>query len=285
MFSPPRAAGRMEQSNEVIVRSILARIRHLRLRSVRQRTGLHFIEGFRPFLQVIDAHLPIETVVYSEVLAQNPIVQKKVRLTKREGVRVLRVSPEQFRSISLTPRASGIGTILPQHWTPLDQVDPHRGLCWVAVRFLRSPGNLGTIMRTAEAVGAGGLILLGDSIDLFDPNIVRASMGGIFRLQVVRTTIEAFGMWSRQHECQVLGTSPMADSLYTEVPLTPPILVLFGEERAGLTPEELAVCTHRARIPIVGCADSLNVGVAAGVILYEMLRRHPAAASQCVMDG
>jgi len=275
----------MEQSNEVLVRSTLARIRRLRLRTVRQRTGLHFIEGFRPFLQVTDAHLPIETVIYSEILAQNPIVQKKVRLTKRDGVRVLRMSPEQFRSISLTPRASGIGTILPQHWTPLDQIDPHKGLCWVVVRALRSPGNLGTIIRTAGAVGAGGLILLEDSIDLFDPSIVRASMGGIFRLQVVRTTIQAFALWSGQHACDVLGTSPTADSLYTEVPMAPPLMVLFGEERKGLTPEEFAVCTHRARIPIVGSADSLNVGVAAGVILYEMLRRRPATTSRSIPNG
>lgn len=184
-----------------------------------------------------------------------------------------RVTPEQFRSISWTPRASGLGAIVRQHWTPLDRIEPRRGLCWVAVGRVRSPGNLGTILRTAEAVGAGGAIFLGGEADPFDPDVVRATMGGLFRLQIVRTSIPELAVWARRHGCRVIGTSPSASALYTEVPVRAPLVVLFGEERHGLTSEELALCTHTARIPILGRADSLNVGVAAGVMLYEVLRR------------
>ena len=183
------------------------------------------------------------------------------------------MTPEEFRSISVTERASGLAAVLKQHWTPLRDADPRRGLCWVAVGLVRSQGNLGTMIRTAEAVGAAGLILLGRETDPFDPAVVRASMGGIFPIQLVRATITEFAAWKRATGCRVVGTSPAATASYTEVPLEAPLVVMFGEERAGLTDEERAACTHFARIPIVGRADSLNVGVSAGVILYEVLRR------------
>ena len=263
----------MNDPIRLVVPQVLNRVRHLRSRTVRQQTGLHFIEGFRSFLQSADCAIPIDLLLYSEILAQNPAVQKTVRRLKREGTPVLRVSPEEFRSISEAPHASGIGAILRQHWTPLDRIDPRRGLCWVAVRWLRSPGNLGTLLRTAEAVGAAGLILIGGEADPFDPAVVRASMGGIFHLQFVRASIDDFAGWCRRHSCTVVGTSPSADALYTEVAVDPPLVVLFGEERKGLTPAEQAACTHHAKIPMVGAADSLNIGVAAGVMLYEILRR------------
>jgi len=263
----------MDHDREIAVRATLARLRRLHLRSVRERTRLHAIEGFRAFLQALDAGIPVDTLLYSEILAQNSAVQKRVRLAKRAGTPVVRVTPEEFRSVSSTPHASGIAAILRQHWTPLDQADPRLGLCWVALRVIRSPGNLGTLLRTAEAAGAAGLILLGDAIDPFDPAVVRASMGGLFHLRLVRATLEGFSAWARGHGCRVLGTSPSAEALHTEVPVDPPLVILFGDERKGLSPEELAVCTHRARIPIVGRADSLNVAVAAGVMVYEAFRR------------
>jgi TrmH family RNA methyltransferase len=263
----------MDDSREQAVSSVLARVRRLRLRSVRDRTGLHYLEGFRAFLQAADAGIGIDTIVYCERLARNPAVQKRVRWSKREGVRVVRVTPEEFRRGSVALRASGIGAIVRQHWTPLERADAGAGSCWIALSSLRSPGNAGTIFRTAEAAGAAGVILLGDGLDPFDPAVVRASMGGVFRLRLVRTTLREFGAWASARGCRVLGTSASAASLYTEVPVGPPLVVLFGEERRGLGAEERAVCTDTARIPIVGAADSLNVGVAAGVMLFEVLRR------------
>ncbi len=263
----------MEHANGSFISQTLARARQLRSRAARGASALHYVEGFRAFLQLIDARIPIETIIYCEILAQNPVVQKQVRLLRRAGTLVTRVSPAQFRSVSCTERASGIGVIARQHWTPLDQANPARGLCWVAVSLLRSPGNLGTVIRTAEAVGVGGAVFLGDASDPFDPNVVRASMGGLFRLQLARASIDQFAAWSCRHGCTVIGTSPSGSVLYTEVPLNPPLVVLFGEERAGMSPAEKGVCTHMARVPITGHADSLNVGVAAGVTLYEVLRR------------
>lgn len=220
-----------------------------------------------------DAGIGFHTVVLSEILLTNSFAAKRVRQMKRAGVRVERVTPEEFRSISITERASGIAAILRQHWTPLAEIDPRRGLCWVAVGLVRSQGNLGTMIRTAEAVGAAGLIVLSRETDPFDPAVVRASMGGLFPMQIVRASVAEFAAWSRGNGCRVVGTSPAAIASYTEVPVEPPLVVMFGEERSGLSDDERAACTDLARIPIVGRADSLNVGVATGVMLYEVLRR------------
>jgi TrmH family RNA methyltransferase len=263
----------MQERTSDDVRSILARVRRLSRRDVRDQTGFHFVEGVRGVLQVLEAGIPVETLVYSEVLVRGAGAQKRVRLSKRAGIPVLRVTPEQFRSISSAERASGIGAIARQHWTPLESADPRSGLCWIAVSLVRAPGNLGTILRTAEAVGAAGVILLGSSTDPFDPNVVRASMGGIFHLQLVRASLPAFVRWTRRHGCRVIGTSPRAALSYTQIEAAPPVVMLFGEERMGLSAEELALCTDLVSIPIVGRADSLNVSVAAGVLLYDALRR------------
>lgn len=252
---------------------VLDRVHTLRLRRFRDKTRLHVVEGLRGVLHAIEARLPIETLIYSEILCYHPVAQKRVRLAKRAGVPVERVTPEQFRKISMTPRASGLAAILRQHWTPLAEADPRRGLCWLAVSQIRSPGNLGTILRTAEAVGAAGLIVLGNDCDPFDPEVVRASMGGIFHLTLARATAAEFGEWADAAGCRVLAMTPMGESSYDDVPVDPPVVLMLGEERNGLTEAEYAVCTHRVKIPIMGRADSLNVGVAAGVMLYEVLRR------------
>jgi RNA methyltransferase, TrmH family len=254
-------------------REWLGWIRNLGRRPERERTGLHFVEGVRAVLYARDAGIEFHTIILSEVLLTNSFAAKRVRQMKKAGVRVERVTPEEFRSISITERASGIAAVLKQHWTPIREADPLRGLCWVAVGLVRSQGNLGTILRTAEAVGAAGLIVLSRETDPFDPAVVRASMGGVFPLQFARATIPEFVAWTRAAGCRVVGTSPTATASYTEVPVEEPLVMMLGEERAGMSDDERGACTHFARIPILGRADSLNIGVAAGVMLYEVVRR------------
>lgn len=244
----------------------------LSLRSERDTSSLYFVDGVRPVLHALDAGVAIERLIYSEILSP-AFVQRRVRLAKRSGVRVARVTAEQFRSVCRSQRASGIAAVLRQHWTPLGQADPRSGICWIALSTVRSLGNLGTLLRTAEAVGVGGIVFLGGSTDPFDPDVVRSSMGGIFHLQLVRTELPAFRSWTATHGCCVAGTSPAGRVLYTDIPLDAPLVLLLGNERSGLRPDELESCAFTARIPINGRADSLNVGIAAAVILYDVHRR------------
>jgi len=144
---------------------------------------------------VLDGGYVVESLVQSEILLQNPYAHQRIRLARSVGVPSIRLSPEQFRRVSATARASGIGAVARQRWAPLELVDPGDGLCWIATRYLRSAGNLGTILRTAEATGTTGLIVLGNELDPFDRAVIRASMGSLFGLKLSRTCVEAFSAW------------------------------------------------------------------------------------------
>ena len=263
----------MENSNASFIQETLARVRRLQSRTEREATCLHYVEGFLAFLQMIDARIPIDTIVYSEVLAQNPVVQKHVRLCRRAGVPVARVTPEQFRAVSGTERASGIGVIAHQHWTPIERVDPRRGLCWVAVSRLRSAGNLGTLLRTAEAVAAGGLIFLGNDSDPFDPNVVRASIGTLFSLPVVETTTADALAWLKARKFKIVAATPHTDKLFWTIDMTGNTAIVVGTEQYGLSAKWLDEAELKVSIPMGGQADSLNVASATTILLYEAVRQ------------
>lgn len=257
----------------------LPALRSHRLRSWRDRTGCHYVEGLRSVFAALDAGVEVQALVYCERLAP-AVAQQRVRLARRAGMRVLRATPEEFRALSAAPRASGIGAVVRQHWSDLAEIDPRAGLCWPVVGLVRSPGNLGTMLRTAEAAGAAGVIFLGEASDPFDHLVVAASKGGIFRLRLVRATHRGFAAWAARHGCTVVGTAPGGRVDYARIALRPPIAVMFGEERRGLTPQQLSLCGATATIAMSGRADSLNVAVAAGVVLFDIRRRlRPAAGA------
>lgn len=252
---------------------VLAKIRKLQCnRGYRDHNGLFFVEGIRNFVSAVDCGFSIETLFYCEKLLISPIARKMVRRLKRAGVPFARVSPEQFRQVSQTERASGVGAILHQHAQRLDQTNPDENICWVAVSRIRSLGNLGSLMRTSAAVGGAGFIFIGDDIDPYDPNIVRATMGALFSQRVVRTTAEQFQHWIKSHNLQVVGASPDGQLNYDQVCYARPTILLLGNERTGLTESERLICKHIVRIPMKEGVDSLNVAVAGSLLLYEVFR-------------
>ncbi len=253
--------------------TILLRARYLLKWAARQESGCLWIEGIRHFIQAYDARFTFDTVIYSQKLQKSSLAEMLVRRLVQSGVRRVRVTPEQFREVCTTPRASGIGAIVRQQWTSLESLNPTHGLCWLIVEQLRSRGNFGTILRTAEATGVSGIICVGPECDPFDPVVVRASMGGIFHLPLVRTTHEDLARWIQTHQVRLVGLSPDAESLWTELPLSSPMGLVIGEERRGLSNEMRVLCDTMVRLPMIGRADSLNVGVATGVMLYELVRR------------
>jgi RNA methyltransferase, TrmH family len=138
---------------------------------------------------------------------------------------------------------------------------------------VRSPGNLGTILRTCEAVGGAGAILIGDGIDPYDPATVRATMGAVFSQRFVRTGFRELVGWKRQTGIRLVGTSPLAVKNYRAGDYRGPLILYMGSERKGMSPEHQALCDEMVRIPMVGRADSLNIAVATGVMLYEVFHQ------------
>lgn len=241
-------------------------------RRYRDGKGLFFAEGIRNFVEAVDHKFPIETIIYSEKLLISPIARKMVRRLKREGIPFARASPEQFRQISQTERASGIAAIYRQNVLKLDQLKPDQHICWTALKSIRSNVNLGTLIRTSAAVGAGGFILLGDEIDVFEPNVVRPTMGAIFKQKIVRTNLGEFQKWVKSNKLQVVGASPNGSADYDKIRYSNPTILLLGNERSGLTDNEKSFCSQLVRIPMVAGMDSLNVAVAGSLLLYEIFR-------------
>src|SRR3569833_2060292 len=194
------------------VRRILARVRWLARPEVRRRERCFWVEGVKHFVQAVDARFEIEAIVYSRILLNSDTAEMLSRRLSASGVPRFKVTPEQFRSVSGTVRASGIGAIVRQRWTPLEQAATDRGLCWLVFEQVRSPGILGSILRTAQACGASGASFVGDRCDPFDPDVVRASMGGMFHLPMVRTTHAELRRWAIARGVQLVGLSPEAET-------------------------------------------------------------------------
>ena len=204
------------------VKRVLASVRELSERSVRDRKQCFWIEGIRHFVQACDARMQFEAIVESPVLNPSRLAEMLARRLAATGVPRFKVSPEQFRSVC-SGRASGIGGIVRQNWTDpgaLRLAEPeqssHSRRDWLIILRIRSPGNLGTIMRTAEAVGMRGIVFVGNAADPFDPVALRASMGGLFHLTLMRMGLSEFRNWVRQHAIVLVGLSPEAAQLWTE---------------------------------------------------------------------
>jgi TrmH family RNA methyltransferase len=246
-------------------------------RAYRDTCGAFFVEGVRNIVQAIESGWPVATLIYSDRLAIVPIARRLVRERRRQGTPCLSVSPEEFRRVSQGERASGVAAVVSQRWCRLHKESPRAGLCWVALGAVRSPGNLGTLIRSSEAVGGAGFILVGTDVDPFDPAAVRASMGAVFRQRFVRTTGSSLLNWVRRHGCHVIGATPEGATEYHRFHFPGPTVLLLGEERKGLSAEQRLLCAQSVRIPMVGRADSLNVAVAGTLLLYEVYRARERA--------
>ena len=253
-------------------RALVARLRRLQDPEERHRTGTFVAEGVGCLLAAVEARVPIAEIVHSPTLLGSNCHQMLVRRLRRSGVPYTKISPETFRRFSVTPRASGIALVLRQKWIPLERMPPGPTPVHIALRLVRHPGNLGTLLRTLEGVRGGGLIALGPDVDPFSPDVVRGSMGASLRRPVARAKPESLRAWADSRGIRVVGAAPRAGRPYDAGDLAGPIALLLGEERAGLAPEDQAICHAFVHLPILGRVDSLNLGVAGSLLLYEALR-------------
>ena len=253
-------------------------LRALGHRKERDRTQTFFAEGLRFVGQAVASSAVIEAVLVVPKTLEHPFGLKLRRLLEQKRVPIWEITPELFLRLSRAEEPQWIGAVVRQHWEAPAAITPASGLCWVALDQVHSPGNLGTILRTGDAVGASGLILIGDSIDSYDPACVRATMGAIFAQRLVRMTAREFMAWKEHAEIQLVGTSPHAKHDYRAVSYPPGTVLWMGGERKGLSSEQQRLCDTLVRIPMVGRSDSLNLAVATGVMLYEVFNQQRGPA-------
>jgi len=262
-------------------------IRDLQIRNERERTNNFFVDGLRFVHRAFCNGAHIDRLIVSPDLVD--ATGKNFQLIEklqRKGVPVSYVTGDVYKSICTAEDAQGFGAVIRRRIYKLRKVAPGRGTCWLAVSSIRSPGNLGTIMRTAEAVCAAGIIMIGDNIDPFHPATVRASMGSVFSLILVRTTMSEFARWAVDNESFVVGSSPSANLDYRLVAYPQRTVLFIGDERKGLSAEQLEACSVVVSIPMSDSLDSLNVSIATSVILYEIHNQmRPPSLQLCPPAG
>jgi TrmH family RNA methyltransferase len=241
-----------------------------RQREVRESDGVFLIEGVRFVVSAVDRGADVLSIVVCRELLKSPVGQIIARRHARAGRPLCRLDAAAFRELSILGEPQGIAAIVRQRVQHLPP-RPGRGL-WVAVERIRSPGNLGTMLRTIAASGAAGLIALGDEPDPFDPRCVRASMGALFHVGLTRTRLTELTTWKHRTRARILGTDASARTDYRNARYDGPAVLMVGSERRGLTERQRAMCDDLVRIPMSAGIDSLNVAVATGLVLYEARR-------------
>ncbi len=250
----------------------IKQIRALRHRKDREQNGVFLVEGIRLVGEALQMGASIQSLVVAPELLTSDFGRRLVAEQTDAGTPALQVTSDVFASLSVKDNPQGLAAVVRQSWTPLEQLQLRQDL-WVALDEVADPGNLGTIMRTADAVGVAGIILIGRCTDPYDPSAVRASMGSIFAMQLVRSDYEEFTAWKGRSGCTVVGTSGAGSVHYQALRYPRPMVILSGSEREGLHPELLSLCDHLVRIPMAGRCDSLNLAVATSVVLYEVFNQ------------
>jgi TrmH family RNA methyltransferase len=278
MTDETRRAGarRVGQVKEVTSLSnpIIKDIKALTSKKDREQTGTFMAEGLKLIIDALELGWTIRTLVYAKAAKGKPLVEQVAAKTFASGGLILEVSEKVLSSITRRDNPQMVVGIFDQRWASLDALQPEKDATYVALDRVRDPGNLGTIIRTADAAGAAGVILVGDCTDPFSLETVRATMGSIFAIPLVRTAPDEFLAWRKRAGVEVVATHLEGSVDYRTVEYTKkPIALLMGNEQAGL-PDALAKAADRlVRIPQQGMADSLNLAVATAVMLFET-RRH-----------
>ncbi|HSR84509.1 MAG TPA: RNA methyltransferase [Streptosporangiaceae bacterium] len=253
---------------------LVKRVRGLEDRKHRRRESAFVVQGIQPVWQAVEAGAAIEVLIIAPDLLRHAGAAAMVAAQEAAGVRVAQLSGELFGRIAERDAPSGLAAIVRSAPVALANLVAGHGSLFAALHTPGNPGNVGTIIRTASAVGCDGVILIGPSADQYDPAAVKASMGAIFAVPVATASSAGeFLDWARQNAVTVAATSARGSVSCWEAELTPPLAVLLGSEGAGLARDLLAAADLEVAIPMTGTAESLNLAVAAGVLLYEVRRR------------
>ncbi|MFI5025035.1 MAG: TrmH family RNA methyltransferase [Alphaproteobacteria bacterium] len=251
---------------------LVKEIRALALPKNRKASGLFVAEGLKLVADAVDAGWTMRTLVHAARVADEGLVGRLAATAHARGGQVATVCDAVLAQIARRDKPQTVIGVFEQRLAAAGRIRPRAEAVWVALESIRDPGNLGTIIRTVDAVGGDGVILVGDTVDPFAVEAVRATMGSIFHVPVARASRPDFAELCASWPGLVVGTLLAASEDYRAVSYGPPVLLVMGNEQSGLTPELASRCGKLVKIPMAGKADSLNLAVATGVMLFEILR-------------
>lgn len=266
------APGRVKEVTS-LSNPIVKDIRALQAKKYRDEQHAFLAEGLKLVIDALDLGWTIRTLVFAKAGKGNPLVETVAARTVARGGLVLEVSEKVIAAITRRDNPQMVVGVFEQRLMPLGSVKPAGNDVYVALDRVRDPGNLGTVIRTADAVGAKGVILIGDTTDPFAIETVRATMGSVFAVPVSRGSEAEFLAWRKGFAGLVVGTHLKGAVDYRSLDYASgPVVLLMGNEQAGLTDALADACDRLVRIPQAGRADSLNLAVATGVMLFEVRR-------------
>ena len=246
-------------------------IRSLEMRKIRRETGLFVAEGASVLVTAREAGWAPRMLVFLAGSAEAGVARELLAWAEAAGAECLEVSPAVLAKLAAKDNPQTMLGVFEQRWAPEPAAERlTQDVLWLALEAIRDPGNLGTIIRTADAVTAAGVILVGTSCDPYSHEAVRASMGSIFNVPLVRMSVERFLALARAWRGDVVGTHLSGREDFRAVRYRAPNLLAMGSEGPGLSAELAATCSRLVKIPMAGSLDSLNLAVATALMLYEI---------------
>jgi RNA methyltransferase, TrmH family len=250
--------------------------RSLRERKERSRSGKFLVEGIAHIGEASAAGWQIDSVLFAPELLESYFAMNMVTDFAARGIRTVSIPPDVLDSLAEKENPQGLIAIVDQKNALLDSLSPAEFRYAMALVSPQDPGNIGTILRTLDAVDADGLFLLDGGADQYHPSAVRASMGALFWKPVIKTTFDEFASWAKENHFQMVGTTVRATLDFREIKLNNQrLIIVMGSEQKGLSREQLEICDVSVKLPMHGKTSSLNLAVAAGVLLYNLIEgRH-----------
>ena len=250
---------------------LVKRVRLLREKRHRREEGLFLAEGLRILAEAEEVGVLPLWLFHAGDIAAHPLVRRLAAAVEAQGGEAIETTRDILHKLSGKDNPQVVLGVYRQFDTGLERIERTAAGIWLVAQALRDPGNLGTLLRTGDAVGAGGLILIDDCVDPFSVEAVRASMGALFTQRIAQARWEAFLPWLRSGPGQLVGLSLDTELSYRRPLYAAPTFLLVGNEAHGLPPDYAAACDLRVKIPMRGKADSLNAAVSCAVMAYEVL--------------
>jgi RNA methyltransferase, TrmH family len=245
----------------------------LRDRGPRDEQGVFLVEGYRAIKRALARGVEPRELYFCREWFLGENEDALIEQAGRAGAEIVELGREAFAKAAYRDRPEGLLAVVPQWRTAPSQLALGSPPFLLVVEAIEKPGNLGTILRSADAAGVDGVIVCDPVTDLFNPNVVRSSTGVLFAVPVALATTPEIISFLRQKKIRAVATTPAAPLIYTEADLTGPLALVMGSEQFGLSETWLEACDATVRIPMAGQADSINVAMATIVTLFEAVRQ------------
>lgn len=244
-------------------------------RRERDETGLFLIEGYRELSRAVQGGVKIKTLFVCPALFLGSNEGALIDRCKALGTQVIHCAKDPFGKLSYRDRPDGLVAVAHQMRYALTDLKSHptQSPFFVVAESIEKPGNLGTILRSCDAAGVHAALICDRCTDLYNPNVVRASVGTLFTVPAIEVQTAALLAWLRQQKIQIVAATPSATQEFTQADFTGPIAIAVGTEQLGLSQQWMDSADIQVRIPMHGVADSLNVATATTLLLYEVVRQ------------